>query len=71
MNILYVKYNNVTAAKKVNTFKKIGHSRPFFVYFRLFKRTLQILQQINVKKIDPVYGSGIRTHDLWNTSLLP
>ena len=31
-------------------FKKMGQPRPLFVYFRLFKQTLQFLQQINVKK---------------------
>ena len=43
----------------------------FFVYFHLFKQTLQFLQQINVKNVNPVYGAGIWTHDLWNMSLLP
>ena len=28
----------------------MGHPRPLFVYFRLFQHTLQILQQIYVKK---------------------
>ena len=39
----------------------------------LFKQTLQSLQQMHVKKCydHPVYGAGIRTHDLRNTSLLP
>ena len=37
----------------------------FFVYFHLFKRTLQILQQIHL-----VYYAGIRTHDLRKMSLL-
>ena len=27
----------------------------FFVYFRLFKRALQILQQLNVKNVHIVY----------------
>ena len=31
----------------------------FFVYFRPFKQTLQILQQLNVKKVHPVSGAGI------------
>ena len=43
----------------------------FFIYFRLLKQTLQFLQQINVKNVHPVYGAGIRTHDLLNMSLLP
>ena len=45
--------------------KKLGHPRP------LFKQTLQFLQQIYVKNDHPVYGAGIRTHDLQNSSLLP
>ena len=52
-------------------FKKWAILGLFFVYFRLFKQTLQFLQQINVKNVHPVYGAGIRTHDLWNMSLLP
>ena len=36
-----------------------GH---FLIYFRPFKHTLQ---QINVKNGHPVYGAGIRTHNLW------
>ena len=45
----------------------------FFIYFCLFKQTLQFLQQIYVEKcyVHPVYGAGIRTHDLRNTSLFP
>ena len=39
----------------------------FFVYFYLFKQTLQFLQQKMWKYVHPVYGAGIRTHD---TSLL-
>ena len=39
---------------------KNGPFQPFFVYFRLFKQTLQILQQINVKKCP----SRIRSWDL-------
>ena len=63
--------------------EKVGHwykgtksGRPhkcyFFVYFRLFKQTLQFLQQKYVKKCydHPLYGDGIRTHDFWNMSLL-
>ena len=42
----------------------------FFIYFRLFKQTLQFLQQIIAKNFHPVYGCGIRMHDLWYMSLL-
>ena len=45
---------------------------PLFVYFCLFKQTsLQLLQQIYVKNVHPVYSTRIQTHNLWNTSLLP
>ena len=42
-----------------------------FIYFRLFKQTLQSLQQIKVTNVHPVYGAGIRTHILRYMSLLP
>ena len=46
--------------------------RPLFRLFSaFFKQTIQILQQINVKNAHPVYGAGIRTHDLWNMSRHP
>ena len=51
-------------------FLKMGHPGLFFV-FRLFKQTIQFLQQINVKNIHPVYRAGIQTQDLRNMSLLP
>ena len=41
----------------------------FSFIFGLFKQT--ILQQIYVKKVHPVYGTGIRTHNLRNVSLFP
>ena len=40
----------------------------FLIYFRLYKQSLQFLQQINVNNF---HGAGIRTHNLWNMSLLP
>ena len=39
----------------------MGQPRPLFIYFHLFKRTLQFLQKINVKNVHPVYGAGIQT----------
>ena len=36
----------------------MGHTRPLFVYFRLFKQTLQFLQQMNVKNSHLVHGAG-------------
>ena len=56
-------------------FKKNGQNpASFSLLFGLFKQTsLQFLKQINVKKCHrhPVNGAVIRTHDLWNMSLLP
>ena len=47
----------------------MGKPRPLLSFiFGPFKQTpLQIFEQINVH---PVYGLGIRTHDLQNMSLL-
>ena len=39
-----------------------------FIFSLLKQTSLQILQQINVKKVRPVYGAGIQTHDLRNMS---
>ena len=36
----------------------------FFVYFCLFKQTLQFLQEINVKNVHLLYDATIRTHNL-------
>ena len=44
----------------------------FSFIFGLFQTNINtILQQINVKNVHPVYGTGIRTHDLKIVSLLP
>ena len=50
--------------------KKWGNPGLFFLYFCLFKTHIRIFTTI-VKNIHPVYGAGIRTHNLWNMSLLP
>ena len=42
----------------------------FSFIFGLFQTNIAILQQINVKNVHPVYGTGIRTHDLKNMRLL-
>ena len=49
----------------------MGHPWPLFHLFSSLQKTLQFLQQINVKNIHPVYGAKIQTQDLWNMSLLP
>ena len=56
--------------KALEHFYKWANPGLFFIYFRVFKLTLQIVQQIGMwKSAHPVYGAGIRTHDLWNLSL--
>ena len=52
-------------------FKKCDIPGLFFVFFHLFKQTLQIVEQIYVKNVPPVYGVGIQTHNPQNMSLLP
>ena len=39
--------------------------------FFIIVTNIKFLQQINMKNVHPVYGAGIRTHDLCNISLLP
>ena len=51
--------------------KKWANPGLFFIYFCPFKHTTQFLKQINVKNVHPVHGARIRTHNLWNMSLLP
>ena len=41
-----------------------------FLFSVFFKQSIQFLQQINGKNVHRVYGAGIRTHDLLNTSRL-
>ena len=52
--------------KNFMTFLKNGPTPASFSFiFRLFKQTsIQIIQQINVKNVYPVYGTGIQTHGL-------
>ena len=53
-------------------FKKMIQSRPLLLYiFGLFKQTKQFFQQMFVKNVHPLYGAGIRTHNLRKVSLLP
>ena len=47
----------------------MGQPRPLFCLFSVFsKKHYNFLQQINVKKVHPVYGTGIRTQDLLNVN---
>ena len=52
-------------------FKKWTNPASFSFIFGLLKQTLQFLQQIYVKNVHPVYGTGIQTYDLWDMSLFP
>ena len=52
---------------KLLIFRLLGSSCDFF---GLFKQTIQILQQINVKNVHPVSSARIQTHDLLIMSLL-
>ena len=60
---------NLNSSQELFSFSKIGCPRPFSFILGLFKTT-QILQQINVKNVDPVSGAWIRTHNLQIMSLL-
>ena len=57
--LLYVLLSHTTSCllpsliykiSSLSFFKKMGQPQPLFIYFRLFKHTLQFLPQINVKK---------------------
>ena len=39
----------------------MGHRRPLFIYFCVFKQALQSSQQINVKNVNLVHGAEIRS----------
>ena len=45
----------------------MGQPRPLFSFlFSVFSnKQYKFLQQMYVKNVHPVYGAGIRTHDLW------
>ena len=42
-----------------------------FIYFRSFQTNITIFTTNICENVHPVYGAGIRAHDLWNMSLLP
>ena len=43
----------------------------FLVHFRSFQANITIFTSNNVKNVHPVYGAGIRTHELQIASLVP
>ena len=77
--VRYVRFGknvrSTIVAKTSETFfkKKMGQPQPLFYLLSSFQTTLLFLQRLKVTKCHdhPVYGTGIRTHDLWNASLLP
>ena len=54
-------------------FKKWANPGLFNCLFSVFsnKHHYKIYNQLIVKNVHPVYSAAIRTHDLWNMSLLP
>ena len=64
---------SMSTKMKITIFLKKNGPTPasFSLILGLFKQTLQFLQQIYVKNVHPVYGAGIRTHNLQNVSLFP
>ena len=55
-----------------SSFFKWANSGLFLICFRLYKHTLQILQQIGMwQNVLPVYTARIQTHNFWHMSLLP
>ena len=53
-------------------FKKNGQTPASVSFISVFSnKHYKFLQQIYVIKCRFSYGAGIRTHDLWNVSLLP
>ena len=51
-------------------FSKNGPYPASFSFIFIFSNKLQFFQGISVRNVHPVYGAGIRTHVLENTSLL-
>ena len=60
----------VTGNLPIVIFLKWAFPGLFFNLLSSFQTQIKILQQMNVKNVHPVYGAGIRTHNLWNMSLL-
>ena len=58
--------------KNTTFLKKWANPCIFVVYFRSLKQTsLQFYNKYMWKNVHPVYGAGIRTHDLQIMSLFP
>ena len=49
----------------------MGHSHPLSHLLSVFFELILYLYNFIVKKVHPVFGAGIRTHNLLNASLLP
>ena len=67
----YCSVNCVTTTAPSLRYMKNGPFLASFSFIFVFpNKTLQFLQEINVKNVHPVYSAGIRTHDLRKMSLL-
>ena len=56
----------------VNKMLKNGPSPASLSFiFVISNKQYNFFQQINVENVHPIYGAGIRTHNLWNMNLLP
>ena len=50
--------------------KKMGQPRPLFRLFSIFSnKHYNFYNKYMWKNVHPVYGAGIRTHNIWNMSL--
>ena len=49
----------------------MGPPQPLFHLFSYFQTNITIFTTNICGNVHPVYGAGIRTHDLQDTSLLP
>ena len=59
-------------ADPIQLFFKWANLGLFFVYERSFQTNIKkFYNKYMWKNVHPVYGAGIRTHNLWNVSLLP
>ena len=70
-----VAFRKLSLLGYLNVFCFLNWANPglFFVYFRSFQtnNTIFTTNECEKRHVHPVSGAGIRTHDLWNVSLLP
>ena len=65
-------YIDASPYKVRDYFLKMGQPRPLFRLFLVFSnKHYNFYNKYMWKNVHPVYGPGIRTHELWNMSLFP